>query len=159
MWGYDPFAVWLLVGLFLMSLELVIPGGIVVLLGLACLIVSGAQVLDLVHGLAPSMTLWFISSMILLLTCRSITQRLIGGDSHIGNTDERVDIFNQLAVVKEDIGPGQTAGRIRYLESDWNALGDGSVIKAGAKVKIICRENIGFIVEPVPEEINIDNLK
>jgi membrane protein implicated in regulation of membrane protease activity len=159
MWGIDPFMVWLIVGLLLMVLEFVIPGGIVVLLGLSCLIVSGAQMIGLVNGFTTSMTLWFISSMILLLTCRGITQRFVGGDSHIGNTDERVDLFNQLAVVKQDIGPGQLAGRIRYLESDWNALGDGSVIKAGSKVKIICRENIGFIVEPVSEEINIDNLK
>ncbi len=159
MWGVDPFMVWLVIGLLLIVLEFIIPGGIVVLLGLACLIVSGAQMIGLVNDFTTSMTLWFISSMILLLTCRSITQRLVGGDSHIGNTDERVDLFNQLAVVKQDIGPGQTAGRIRYLESDWNALGDGSVIKAGSKVKIICRENIGFIVEPVSEEINIDNLK
>jgi hypothetical protein len=87
------------------------------------------------------------------VSIRNITQRAIGGDSHVGNTDERLDIFNELAVVKENIGPGQNHGRIRYLESDWSALGDGSVIRKGVSVRIVCLENIGFIVEPIAEEM------
>lgn len=145
----NPVTVWLCVGIILMLSEIIIPGGIVILLGASCVVVSAALGLGVVEGFVQSMTLWFITSMVMLLSFRHITQQLVGGDSHVDNTDEEVDLYNQLAIVKEDIGPGQQTGRIHCLGSDWTALGDGSEIKIGTKVRIICRENIGFVVEPV----------
>ena len=145
----NPVTVWLCVGIILMLSEIIIPGGIVILLGASCVVVSAAVGLGVVEGFVQTMTLWFITSMVMLLSFRHITQQLVGGDSHVDNTDEEVDLYNQLAIVKEDIGPGQQTGRIHCLGSDWTALGDGSEIKIGTKVRIICRENIGFVVEPV----------
>ena len=145
----NPVTVWLCVGIILMLSEIIIPGGIVILLGASCVVVSAALGLGVVEGFVQSMTLWFITSMVMLLSFRHITQQLVCGDSHVDNTDEEVDLYNQLAIVKEDIGPGQQTGRIHCLGSDWTALGDGSEIKIGTKVRIICRENIGFVVEPV----------
>ena len=145
----NPVLVWAIIGLILMLAELVIPGGIVVLLGAACLVVAGALRIGLVEGVVQSMTLWFISAIVLLLTFRQVTQKLVGGDSHVDNTDEELDIYNQIARVKQAIGPGQTTGRVEFQGSEWPALGDGSIIAVGTEVRIICRENIALVVEPV----------
>ncbi|QIR13487.1 NfeD family protein [Shewanella aestuarii] len=147
----NPITVWVCLGIILMLAEIIIPGGIVILLGSACLVVALALATGIVEGIAQSLTLWFITSMVLLLSFRHVTQQMVGGDSHVGNTDEELDLYNQIAVVKEAIGPGQQTGRIHCLGSDWTALGDGSEIKAGSKVRIICRENIALVVEPLVE--------
>jgi membrane protein implicated in regulation of membrane protease activity len=144
----NPIVIWSSLGLILMLAEIIIPGGIVVLLGAACLLVASALGLGIVEGLIQSLTLWFILSIVLLLSFRHITQRLVGGDSHVDNTDEDIDLYNQIALVKEDVGPGEHQGRVTFAGSDWPALGDGSKILAGQKVRIICRENIALIVEP-----------
>ena len=143
--------IWLTIGIILILLEIVIPGGIVILIGSACLIVAGALALGLIEGLIQSLTLWFISSMVLMLSFRQFTQRLVGGDSHVDNTDEEIELYNQIATVKETIGPGEKQGRIHFLGSDWPALGDGCEIEVGKQVRIICRDNIAFIVEPLVE--------
>lgn len=145
----NPILIWSIIGVILMLAELVIPGGIVVLLGAACLVVAGALGIGLVQGPVQSLTLWFISAIILLLTFRQVTQRFIGGDSHVDNTDEELEIYNQIARVKQIIGPGQTTGRVEFQGSEWPALGDGSIIAVGSEVRIICRENIALVVEPV----------
>lgn len=147
----NPITVWVCLGIILMLAEIIIPGGIVILLGSACLIVAAALATGIIEGIAQSLTLWFIASMVLLLSFRHVTQQMVGGDSHVGNTDEELDLYNQIAVVKEAIGPGQQTGRIHCLGSDWTALGDGTEIKAGSKVRIICRENIALVVEPLLE--------
>lgn len=145
----NPIMIWGCIGLVLMLAELVIPGGIVILLGGACLVVASALGIGLVEGIVQSLTLWFIASIVLLLGFRQVTQKLIGGDSHVDNTDEELDIYNKIALVKEAIGPAQHAGRIEFQGTEWSALGDGSEIAAGTQVRIICRENIGLIVEPI----------
>ncbi|QYJ78490.1 NfeD family protein [Shewanella acanthi] len=147
----NPIFVWSVIGIILMLAELVVPGGIVVLLGAACMIVAAALGIGLVEGIVQSLTLWFISAIVLLLTFRQVTQRLVGGDSHVDNTDEELDLYNQIARVKQTIGPGQTAGRVEFQGSEWPALGDGSIIAAGSVVRIICRENIALVVEPITE--------
>ncbi|AXQ13739.1 MULTISPECIES: NfeD family protein [Shewanella] len=147
----DPMLYWALIGIVLMLAELILPGGIVVFLGAACLLVAGAIWVGLVEGWAQSLTLWFISSIVLLLSFRQLTQRLVGGDSHVGNTDEELDLFNLPARVKETIGPGEKTGRIEFQGADWPALGDGSEIPVGTRVKVICRDNIALVVEPLDD--------
>ncbi|MGL5393458.1 MAG: NfeD family protein [Shewanella sp.] len=150
----NPLLVWALMGLILMLAELVVPGGIVILLGAACLLVAGALGLGLVEGIVQSLTLWFIAAIVLLLGFRQVTQTFVGGDSHVDNTDEELDIYNQIALVKQTIGPGQAQGRVEFQGSEWPALGDGSIIAAGSNVRIICRQNIALVVEPVMQEIS-----
>ncbi|GIU27557.1 NfeD family protein [Shewanella schlegeliana] len=148
----NPIIIWACIGIILILAEIILPGGIVILLGAACLVVAGALAIGLVEGVVQSLTLWFISSMVLLLLFRQVTQKLVGGDAHVGNTDEELEIYGQLAVVKQAIGPAQKVGRIEFQGCEWSALGDGSEIAAGSQVRIICRDNIALVVEPVKAE-------
>ncbi|ABV85790.1 NfeD family protein [Shewanella pealeana] len=148
----NPIIIWACIGVILVLAEIILPGGIVILLGAACLVVASALAIGLVEGIVQSLTLWFISSMVLLLTFRQVTQKLIGGDAHIGNTDEELDIYDQLAIVKQTIGPAQQMGRVEFQGCEWSALGDGSEIAAGSQVRVICRDNIALVVEPIKAE-------
>ncbi|QSX33363.1 NfeD family protein [Shewanella avicenniae] len=147
----NPSFYWLVIGVLMMLAELIIPGGIVVFLGLSSVIVAAALWLSLISGLPQAFTLWFILSIVLLLAFRQLTQKLVGGDSHVDNTDEELDIYNQVAMVKEAIGPGEHLGRVSFQGADWPALGDGSEIAAGSKVRVVCRENIALVVEPLAD--------
>lgn len=144
----DVFA-WGCVGLVLMLAELVIPGGIIVFLGTSAVAVALTLQFGLIDSWVHAFTLWFILSIALLIAFRGMSQRLVGGDSVVENTDENLDVFGQEVEVIETIGPGNHKGRITFQGSDWSALGDGSEIAKGEKAKIICRENISYIVEKI----------
>ncbi len=139
--------IWGTTGLFLMLAELIIPGGIVVFLGLSAILVSASLQLGLIDNLMQAFTLFFVSSIVLLLAFRNVGQKMVGGDSTIENTDENLDVYGHQVKVIETIGPGTKQGRIEFQGTEWTALGDGGEIKAGQKAKIICRENISYVVE------------
>ena len=138
---------WGSVGIFLMLAELILPGGIVVFLGTSALVVAITLQLEIIDNWIHAFTLWFIVSITLLLLFRNVSQKLVGGDSTIENTDENLDVFGEEVDVLETIGPGNKKGRIQFQGSSWSALGDGTEIVTGEKVKIVCRENISYVVE------------
>lgn len=149
----SPIYIWVVIGIIFMLAEIILPGGIVIFLGAACLVVASALGVGLVEGLAQSMTLWFIVSIVLLLCFRHFTQKLVGGDSHVDNTDEEFELYNKMALVKAVIGPGQKQGRVEFQGAEWPALGDGTEIPVGVQVKVICRENISLVVEPLTAQV------
>ncbi len=138
---------WGSVGIILMLAELIIPGGIVVFLGTSAVAVAATLQLGIIDNWVHALTLWFILSMTLLIAFRNVGQRLVGGDSRIGNIDENLDVFGHEVEVVETIGPGNKKGRIKFQGSNWSALGDGSEIKPGEKAKVVCRDNISYVVE------------
>lgn len=140
---------WLVLAFVLMSAELVIPGGIIIFLGIAGLLVAICTQLGIVETWASALTLWFVSSLVLVVLLRSIAQKMVGGDSTVANTDEKVDMFGKEVEVLEPIGPGQNAGRIQFRGTQWRALGNGEIMQAGSKAKVVTVENITVIVEAV----------
>jgi len=142
-------SVWLIAGIVLILAELIIPGGVVVFLGLACLMVATAVSLGLVSTWVSALTLFFISSLLLVLTLRSVFMRYAGGDFSRGNTIEILDDIGQQAPVVKTIGPGQRRGMIDYHGTRWKALSDGQQIKVGDVVQIVGRDNVSYIVEPI----------
>ncbi|SET00633.1 NfeD family protein [Thalassotalea agarivorans] len=143
----DPVTIWVTLGIVLMLAEIVLPGGIVFFIGLSALLTGGAWFVGLVDTWVYSLVTFFILTMVLILAFRNVSQSLFGGDQHIGNTDEDLDIYGKTATVIEPIGPGKQPGRIDFQGTQWPALSDGSEIPAGANVKIICHENISLLVE------------
>lgn len=153
----SPITIWAVIGVVLIIAETVIPGGIVMFLGAAALLVSGTLMLGIIDTWPQSITLWFILSIILVLSFRQVVQRFVGGDVSINNTDEDVDNFGKIADVIDNIGPGEKAGRVEFQGSVWPALGNGKLIESGTRVRVICHENISLVVEPVKSDIvNMD---
>jgi membrane protein implicated in regulation of membrane protease activity len=143
---------WGSAGLVLMLAEIIIPGGIIIFLGISAFLVAACLQFGLIDSWVHAFTLWFISSLVLLLLFRNLTQKMVGGDSNVANTDEEFDLFGKEVTVTDVIGPGNQMGRVQYQGTTWSALGDGSVIEAGTRAKIICRENISLVVEKLENQ-------
>lgn len=144
---------WAIAGLILMAAEAIIPGGIVIFLGIGALIVSASLFMGLITTWVGALTLWFIASLILLILFRNVAQNMVGGESHIDDTDEDAHLYGKQATVIETIGPATHAGRVQYQDSTWPAIADGSTIGPGAQVRIICRDNISLVVELIEPDL------
>lgn len=144
---------WAIAGALLMAAEMIIPGGIIVFIGLGALVVATSLQFSLITTWVGALTLWFITSLILLLAFRNVAQKMVGGDSHIDDTDEDAHLYGKEAVVIETIGPATHAGRVECLDSTWPAIADGSTLTPGTKVRIICRDNISLVVEKMNDDL------
>jgi membrane protein implicated in regulation of membrane protease activity len=145
---------WLIVGAIFILAELIIPGGIVVFLGIAALVVASALMFGLVETWTAVLTLWFISSLVLVILLRSVTQKFAGGDSTVANTDEILDVFGERVKVVDTIGPGEKKGRVIFRGAEWHALGDGGVIETGQQAQVVSQDNITLIVQPLNDDDN-----
>ncbi|QOL26003.1 NfeD family protein [Thalassotalea sp. LPB0316] len=142
------FETWIVLAILLASAEIFVPGGILLNLGIASLIVAiGIKTALLTNGVAI-FTTWFISATILLFVGYFVTNKFFPSKQRVDNTDEELDVFGQEVLVTHTIGPGHNKGRVDFQGTSWTALGDGSTIEQGSKATIICKENISLVVEP-----------
>jgi membrane protein implicated in regulation of membrane protease activity len=143
---------WLPLAVFFILAELIIPGGIVIFLGLGALVVAGAIVFGMLENWASALTLWFISTLLLIVLLRSVAMKYVGGDASVANTDEKVDAFGEIVDVVETIGPGEQQGRVKFRGTEWQALGDGTEIEAGSQAKVVSQDNITLIVQAMTSD-------
>lgn len=141
--------VWLVLAAIFGLAELILPGGISLNLSISSLLVALGLKLSVLESWISALTFWFICASILFFVIYYFTKKVITSDETVENVYEELDIFGQEAEVIENIGPGERKGRISFQGTSWTALGDGSVIEAGTKVKVICKDNISLIVEQV----------
>jgi len=140
---------WVVVAIVLSLAEIIIPGGILLNLGIASILVALGIKFAILDTWVMVLTVWFIVATFLLFFLNFFTNKFFGGKQLVENTDEELDIFGKEVLVIENIGPGSQQGRVEFQGTTWSALGDGSEIKAGQQAKIICKENISLVVEQV----------
>jgi inner membrane protein len=141
------FETWFIVALVLSLAEIVIPGGILINLGIASILVAFGVKFAILDTWVMTLTAWFIIATFLLFVLNFFTNKWFGSAQTIENTDEDLAIFGEQALVVETIGPGQNKGRVAFHGTTWSALGDGTKIEQGSSVKIICKDNISLVVE------------
>ena len=149
-------SVWFVAGIVLILAELIVPGGVVVFLGIAALLVAGAVSFGFVVTWVNALTLFFVTSLVLVIALRAFFMRYAGGSFSRGNIIEILDDLGQRVPVVKTIGPGQHCGLIEYRGTRWKALGDGQKIEAGTEVQIVGQNNVTYIVEPVGKPAEID---
>ena len=139
---------WILVGLAIMSMELFMPGFILVFFGLGAVLV-GVLLLLVPLGINTQLILFPIISIVLLVSFRRYAQGyFIGRVSNANPTGAPVDVnIGQTAVVTEDILPNSPRGKVEYHGTSWNADADAE-IKKGVKVVIIDRHDLTLKVRP-----------
>lgn len=136
--------IWLISGLVLMAAELVVPGGIIVFLGLAAAVVGALIYFGIITSVVHAFITWFMLSLFLMLVLRSIFMKYFEGDSIIEKTDEDEDAKGKIVEVVEQIFPYKE-GRIKYLGSTWDARSDDE-ISVGDKAIIVARDGNKWIV-------------
>ncbi|MFT6920233.1 MAG: hypothetical protein ACJA2G_002882 [Cognaticolwellia sp.] len=143
------FETWLALAILFACLEVFVPGGILLNLGIASLLVAVGVQQKILDTWVLTLTTWLILATFLLILVYFITERFFAGETIVENIYEEVDIYGKKVRVLEQIGPGTQAGRVEYQGTTWTALSDGSIIQAGSEVTIVCKENISLVVEPI----------
>ncbi len=144
--------IWFIAGILLMLSELLIPGLVVVFLGLAAVLISIARWFGWIDNLLDSFTYWFVLTIAIILALRGFFARFASGEvsKKISNEDE--EAMGRLVKVITEIGSNHEDGRIQFRGTSWKAKSVYGRAFPGQVVKIIDRENLVWIVEPVLQD-------
>jgi membrane protein implicated in regulation of membrane protease activity len=140
--------IWLGAGVAMLSSELVLPGLLVGFLGASAIAVAGLRWVGLIETFGASLGAWLAISSVSILSLRSMLQRWSGAEHEVQSTDEDLEAFGKLAEVVTELGP-DGAGRIRFQGSTWPARCLQGTLPPGSEVRIVDREGLEWIVEPV----------
>ena len=140
---------WLILGLSLIGAELLAPGLVVVFLGMAALIVAGAVALGLVPHWIHQGTLWFTSSLGLIVALRRAATRIFPPDTDVARVEEDdSDLLGEVVEVVEAVSADDENGRIRLRGATWTAKSIEESLPAGSKAQLVYRDNLVWVVEP-----------
>lgn len=141
---YGPWS-WIVAGLVLLALELVVPGGFLVWMGIAG-ILTGLLTLFQPLPWAVQFLIFGILSLVSILVWLRVTRnRRTGTDRPLLN--RRTDHFiGQEAVLDQPISGG--FGRLALGDTTWRIAGPD--LPAGRRIRIVGAEGAVLRVEPVP---------
>ena len=143
------FSLWLGSGIFLMAIEFLVPGLVLVFVGLGSLTVVFGMYLGYIDGILQQFITFFISSIIYLLTLRFLVLRFFTSVTRKENIDEDEEVMGSIVELVADINSGEF-GRVEHSGSSWQARAEGDqTILKGEQVKIIGRDNITWIVQKI----------
>ncbi len=138
--------IFLIGGLILMLLELLIPSGFTLLLGISGLLVGVIRFLGFLQEPATALGAWVVFSVLLTLAVRPLIRRFWKGEEYFKLADEDYEAMDQIVDAVEDIDE-EGNGRIRFQGISWKARTLEGRIPAGTKVRIKYRDNMTWIVE------------
>ena len=143
------FSLWLGSGIFLMAIEFLVPGLVLVFVGLGALTVALGMHLGYIDEIVQQFITFFISSIIYLLTLRFLVLRFVPSVTRKENIDEDEEVIGSIVELVADINSGEF-GRVEHSGSSWQARveGDQTILK-GEQAKIIGRDNITWIVQKI----------
>ena len=143
------FSLWLVSGIFLMAIEFLVPGLVMVFVGLGALTVALGMYLGYIDGVLQQFITFFIGSIIYLLTLRFLVLRFVPSVTRKENIDEDEEVMGSIVEIVADINSGEF-GRVEHSGSSWQARAEGDqTILKGEQVKIIGRDNITWIVQKI----------
>ena len=141
------FSLWLGSGIFLMAIEFLVPGLVMVFVGLGSLTVALGMHFGYIDGILQQFITFFISSIIYLFTLRFLVLRFVPSVTRKENIDEDEEVMGSIVEIVADINSGES-GRVEHSGSTWQARAEGNqTILKGEQVKIIGRDNITWIVQ------------
>jgi membrane protein implicated in regulation of membrane protease activity len=143
------FSLWLSSGIFLTAIEFLVPGLVMVFVGLGALTVALGMHLGYIDEIVQQFITFFISSIIYLLTLRFLVLRFVPSVTRKENIDEDEEVIGSIVELVADINSGEF-GRVEHSGSSWQARAEGDqTILKGEQVKIIGRDNITWIVQKI----------
>ena len=132
-----------------MAIEFLVPGLVMVFVGLGSLTVVFGMHFGYIDGILQQFTTFFISSIIYLLTLRFLVLRFVPSVTRKENIDEDEEVMGSIVEIVADINSGEF-GRVEHSGSSWQARAEGDqTILKGEQVKIIGRDNITWIVQKI----------
>lgn len=141
----DSWQIWLIAGLVMMILELIVPGGVVVFLGVSAIIVGAGLYFKIISTVTMSFIVWFMTSIFMMLVLRSFFMKYFEGDSKVHNVDENADFKGSIVLVVEEISPYKE-GRVRFRDTTWIARSDDELARGEEAIIVEIDEN-SIVVE------------
>ena len=143
------FSLWLSSGIFFTAIEFLVPGLVMVFVGLGALTVALGMYFGYIDDNVQQFITFFLSSIIYLLTLRFLVLRFVPSVTRKENIDEDEEVMGSIVEIVADINSGEF-GRVEHSGSSWQARAEGDqTILKGEKVKIIGRDNITWIVQKI----------
>jgi len=143
------FSIWLGVGFFFMATEFLVPGLVMVFVGLGALTVALSMYLGYIDSLIQQFLIFFISSIIYLISLRFLVLSFVPSNRRKENIDEDEEVIGKIVEIISDINSDEF-GRIEHSGSSWNARSEGGqTILKGEQAKIVGRDNITWIVKKI----------
>ena len=138
---------WWILGFLLIILEFILPGLVVVFVGLGAITVAILKYWGIVDDIITQFLIWFISSIIYCFTLRILVVKMYPSDKKFHNIDEDNNIIGQAATVM-NVSDNKGNFRIKHSYSTWNArTKDGCEVKEGEEVIIIGRDSLTILVK------------
>lgn len=141
--------IWFGGGLALTFAELLIPGTLVSFFGVSAMLVAGLRAIGLVESVPLSFGLWMGLSVVLVASLRNVVQRWSHPERSVGSTDEDMDAYGAEVEVVATVTDTGEGGRIRFHGTSWPARSVRGVLEPGLMVRIVHRDNLVWIVEPL----------
>jgi membrane protein implicated in regulation of membrane protease activity len=144
---------WILfiIGGLLLIAEIMIPGGVVGLLGLNAILTGTLVYFGILESVPAIMLTWLGLSLGSYLIARPTLTRLLGGETSYKPPVEELEAMDQIVEVVETISCESNLGRIRFQGISWQAMCLEGSIPKGASAKIKYRDNLTYIVEQVDQ--------
>ena len=143
--------IWLGAGALLMLAEFLVPGLVVVFLGLAAMLVALGRWLSLLEGEISSFTAWFIISLVLVISLRQFLARFVPAETSYQSPEEDLNAQGTVVEVLEAVDDQHSDGRIRFQGSSWSATCLEGSIASGDKARLLYRDNVVWVVEPADD--------
>jgi membrane protein implicated in regulation of membrane protease activity len=144
----DTISIVLLVaGIALLVAELVLPGGIVMWLGISSILLVGARHYGYVQEIPDLFFAWSALSVGLVSFSVLFLQRFFRGDVESNHFDDIEEALGQEVEVETTVTSQDNSGRVVYQGTAWKAQTEGPDIPAGSKAIVVGRSNITWIVK------------
>ena len=143
--------IWFGAGALLMLTEFLIPGLVVVFLGLGAMLVAVGRWLHLLEGEISSFTAWFIISLALVISLRQLLSRFVPAETSYQSPEEDLNAQGTVVEVLDAVDDQHSVGRIRFQGSSWPATCLEGRIASGDKARLLYRDNLVWVVEPADD--------
>ncbi|TGM11357.1 NfeD family protein [Leptospira selangorensis] len=145
--GHNLSYLWIASGIVLMVAELFVPGGFVFFLGLSATIVGSISYFY-ESGFWTQAIIWAGLSGILIWIGGSFLRKFFPSSSETAalNPEEGP---GRIVLVSKDILVERKGGRVVFQGTEWDAISKSKRIPSGKRARILERENLTFVVEPI----------
>jgi membrane protein implicated in regulation of membrane protease activity len=140
---------WLVGGLLLVASEVFVPGVVAVFLGASAMLVALSRWLGLFESAGASLLAWMGLSVTMTLVLRRTVTRYFPAETRHEPHQPEVVAFGREVEVLETISDGDANGRIRWEGTSWQATSTAGVIPPGGRVRLVYRNNLTWVVEPM----------
>ena len=134
------------VGIAFILAELVLPGGIVVWLGVSSLALVGLRIGGWVTEVSDMFVTWCGISVGLVVFSVVFLQKYFRGEVEKKHFDDVEVALGEEVTVEKTVVSEDNSGRVTYQGTSWKAQTEGAPLQPGETAVIIGRENITWIV-------------